>query len=316
MHVRIIGGGVSGLTCGVELLRSGHEVSLWARDFTPHTTSDAAAAVWYPYKAFPIERVARWGAHAYRVLSGLAEIPASGVRVLPLTELRAEPSEDPWWVSAVAEFRHARADELPPGYADGYCFAAPVMDMSVYLPYLQHTFLAVGGTLMKQSIADIGEAAVGADAVVNCSGLGARELCGDQDIHAARGQVVRVRNPGLQQVMLDDDGPAKVAYIVPRQHDVVLGGVDQEYDERLTVDEEQTIDIMRRCALLDPRIDAIQPQDIVSVAVGLRPVRSAVRLEVEERGGVVVVHNYGHGGAGVTLSWGCAREVCDLIDEL
>ena len=316
MHVRVIGGGVSGLTCGVELLRSGHDVSLWASDFTPHTTSDAAAAVWYPYKAYPIDRVARWGAHAYRVFTHLAEIPASGVRVMPLTELRTEPSDDPWWASAVAGFRHAHADELPPGYADGYCFAAPVMDMSVYLPYVHHTFLSVGGTLAKRSVTDVGEAAVGADVVVNCTGLGSRELFGDQDIHAARGQVVRVRNPGVRQVTLDDDGPAKVAYIVPRMHDVVLGGVDQEQDERLAVDEDQTADIIRRCALLDPRIAAIEPQDIVSVAVGLRPVRSAVRLEVEVRDGMSVVHNYGHGGAGVTLSWGCARDVCDLIDQL
>lgn len=43
--------------------------------------------------------------------------------------------------------------------------------------------------------------------------------------------------------------------------------------------------------------------------VGLRPARPTVRLEREGR----IVHCYGHGGAGVTLSWGCATEVVALV---
>jgi D-amino-acid oxidase len=53
----------------------------------------------------------------------------------------------------------------------------------------------------------------------------------------------------------------------------------------------------------------VRDAPVVSVAVGLRPARPSVRLEAEGR----VVHCYGHGGAGVTLAWGCAVEVAALL---
>ena len=60
MHLRVLGCGVSGLSSGIRLLEAGHSVELWARELPPHTTSDVAAAVWYPYRAFPQDRVNVW----------------------------------------------------------------------------------------------------------------------------------------------------------------------------------------------------------------------------------------------------------------
>ncbi|WP_333605303.1 FAD-dependent oxidoreductase [Novosphingobium sp.] len=49
-------------------------------------------------------------------------------------------------------------------------------------------------------------------------------------------------------------------------------------------------------------------------AVGVRPWRAGTfRLELETTGGKHLVHNYGHGGAGITMSWGCAVEVRDIV---
>lgn len=191
--------------------------------------------------------------------------------------------------------------------------------MSVYLGYLQHRFTSAGGTILAHGISSLDEAFRECPVVVNCTGLGARQLVGDLLLYASRGQVIRIRRPkGLkQQVVMDDHGPNKVAYIVPRLYDIVLGGIDAEYDESLQPDPDVTASILSRCSNLVPEIAHIEAGDILEVVCGLRPVRPSVRLELEEvAAGRRVVHNYGHGGAGVTLSWGCAAEVAELIGSI
>jgi D-amino-acid oxidase len=77
---------------------------------------------------------------------------------------------------------------------------------------------------------------------------------------------------------------------------------------------ETTVAILQRAAQLVPEVPTAR---VRAVRVGLRPGRAEVRLEVEERrAGPLVVHCYGHGGAGGTLSWGCADEVRALVDAL
>lgn len=314
MEILVLGCGVSGLTSGIALRRAGHRVTIWAKALPPDTTSNVAAAVWYPYKAYPIERVTAWGAKAYRAFRDLARVAGAGVTLAEVLDVRDTPGDDPWWVGAVDDFRHARPDELPPGYVDGYVFAAPVMDMSVYLDYLMREFLSGDGQIVEREVARLDELPAVYPVVVNCTGLGARELCGDTDLHPSRGQVARVRHNGFRRVLLDDVGPNKVAYIVPRIHDIVLGGVDEEGNASTAVDPYQTEDILRRCANLAPAFADLTPSDVLSVACGLRPLRSTVRLEAEPLGADhTIIHNYGHGGAGVTLSWGCAHEVVELV---
>ena len=70
--------------------------------------------------------------------------------------------------------------------------------------------------------------------------------------------------------------------------------------------------ILERCAALEPRLADAR---VIDEQVGLRPVRPSVRLEAEELHGARCVHNYGHGRSGVSLSWGCAREVMRLLSS-
>src|SRR5262245_37717702 len=134
MDILILGCGVSGLTCGLRLLEAGHHVRIWTRDLPFATTSNVAAAIWYPYKAYPEDKVTAWGVEAFRVFAALAaDIEDTGVRMADVLELLAAPAPDPWWVAAVTSFRHATHAELPSGYADGYVFSSPVVEMPIYL---------------------------------------------------------------------------------------------------------------------------------------------------------------------------------------
>ncbi len=295
MRAVVVGAGVVGLTAAVRLREAGIDAHVVARDEPLETTSAVAAALWYPYRALPADRVTAWSAQTYAALAALADVAGSGVRMLAGTERLAPDAPDPWWRAAVPSLERTR---------EGLRFIAPAVDMSLHLPWLVERLGALGGTVERREVALLDE--VDADAVVNCAGLGARELAGDDALVAVRGQVLRVAAPEVREWLLDQSDPQRLVYVVPRVNDVVLGGTAQEGDEDLRPDPTTTEAIRARCAALVP---ALRDAPVVDVAVGLRPARPAVRLEAEGR----VVHCYGHGGAGVTLAWGCAGEVAALL---
>lgn len=313
MNILIIGCGISGLTTGISLLQAGHSVQVWARDLPPNTTSNSAAAIWYPYKAYPIDKVTAWGKVAFHEFKRL-EHSGCGVFMATIMELKPIPSADPWWVTAVDNFRHAHKEELPPGYPDGYIFEAPVIDTRVFLDYLVRTFQAQGGQIIQRSISSLAEAFEHSAIVANCSGLGARMLVGDYDLHPARGQTIRIKHNGYRMGVVDEEGTNKLAYIVPRTSDIILGGTYEEHNESTEVDPEETQAILQRCSRIAPQFPSMRSEDILSVQCGLRPVRSTIRLEAERVApDRLLLHNYGHGGAGITLSWGCAAAVVELL---
>jgi D-amino-acid oxidase len=311
LHIIVIGCGVSGLTSGIRLLEAGHQVTIWARELPPHTTSNVAAAIWYPYKAFPVEKVTGWSRRSFEVFVELAEVTRSGVRPAVTIELLRKPAADPWWRSSIRQFRRATPDELPPGYVDGYVYQTMAMDTGIYMDYLVERFKEAGGEIVEREVSSLGEPLAEAPLVVNCSGLGARTLAGDDSVFPIRGQVLRVAPLPVRRVMLDDyeDDDSVITYIVPRTTDCILGGTVQVGDWNLEPKMATAEAILARCARLAPEVRGVQ---ILEHLVGLRPGRDAVRLEAEALSGGTVVHNYGHGGAGLTLSWGCAEEVVSL----
>src|SRR5215212_12058034 len=69
------------------------------------TTSTVAAALWYPYKSYPEDRVLPWGKRTYEVFAELSHVTVSGVYLREGAELWREPAEDPWWMEAVPNVR-------------------------------------------------------------------------------------------------------------------------------------------------------------------------------------------------------------------
>ncbi len=241
-----------------------------------------------------------WSARSYDVFAEIAGADAeSGVRMLSGTEVMADATPDPWWRSAVPSL--ARVTDLPAGYADGWSFLAPVISMPAYLDWLASGVLDLGGTLTRLNLRALPE---GGDVVVNCSGLGARLLGSDTSVTPVRGQVVYVEQFGLDTWSLGA-GPT---YVIPRADEIVVGGTDEEGDWSRTPSPDVAEEILARATALVPELAKAR---VLRHKVGLRPARPEVRLEREGR----VVHCYGHGGAGVTLSWGCADEVVELVSS-
>lgn len=310
MRTLVIGAGVSGLTTAIRLLEASHQVTIAAAAQGRAIVSSVAAAIWYPYKAYPQHLVSAWGATTYAELVRLIPDSATGIVLRRGRELFHAPEPDPWWRAAVPDWRRATPAELPAGYVDGFAYSTPIIDMLRYLPWLAARVTTLGGQIVVQDITDLDACLAEYDLVVDCAGLGARMLVGDATLTPIRGQVIRVAQVGLEEFFLDDNNPAGIVYIIPRIDDIVLGGTAQSGDATMEPDPATAAAILARCIALEPRL---RDAAIIEHRVGLRPGRPAIRLEREQRAGGVVIHNYGHGGAGVTLSWGCAQAVINLL---
>lgn len=311
----VIGAGVIGLTTAITLAEAGVPTTVWAADPIEATTSYAAGASWGVH-LLPMtdpdarERVTGWSAVTLNVLRSLAQDPSTGVRVAAGVEACRKPTAAPAWGPLVGGLRECTPDELPPGYAVGWKHRLPIVDMPVYLDYLGRRLTAAGATIERRRIGSLDEAVAAARVVVNCAGVGARELTGDASLVPVRGQVVIVANPGLTDFFADGpDDSADLTYFFPHGDTVLLGGTANAGDWSRAPDPAVATSIIERCAAIDPRLGGAR---VLGHRVGLRPGRPEPRLEADAFGSVRVVHNYGHGGSGVTLAWGCAAEAAAL----
>jgi D-amino-acid oxidase len=314
-QVVVLGSGVSGLTCGIRLLEEGFHVRIAAYSLPPHTTSDVAPAYWFPYKVAPQDKVLEWAGFSYKKFEGLSALTESGISMTELLKIFDRRVEDPFWGSAVRSLRRVRPKELPQGYVDGFVTVVPRIETPLYMRYLLNRFAELGGVIEKlDTVTDSLEGlATGHTLVVNCSGLGAGKLCGDKNTFPIRGQIVRVSNIGLKRVISVESGRLAPIYIVPRNEDCILGGTAEENNWNLSVDPVTSENILKKCIAIEP---VLADAKVLGHRVGLRPGRNEVRLETETLpGGRPVIHNYGHGGAGFTLSWGCAEDVLKLAVE-
>jgi len=312
MQVTVLGAGIAGLTTTARLLAAGCGVQVVAAAPIEASTSYLAAAVWFPTHVGPADRVSDWGRRTYDVLAEQAARGIPGVVMRESLALYREPPAKPDWADAVRGVRAATAAELPQGYQYGLRFVVPLVEMPLYLPWLAKRVRADGAELYRRRIHSLGELVEdGVDAIVNCSGLAARELVGDESVYPVRGQIARVTNPGMTMSVRDEDHPAGRAYVHPRAHDCILGGtLEHSWDTRVNLDTAQSI--LRRCRDVAP---ALAEATVIEHVVGLRPGRPTVRLEegTLDEPGPRILHNYGHGGAGITISWGCADEVASLL---
>jgi D-amino-acid oxidase len=340
-RIAIIGAGVSGLTCGVVFAERGYYTVIFAKEVGQQTTSGAAAAVWFPYDAEPAAKVIPWALATYEALVDLSRDPSAGVSMIELRQFsRTKEIQIPDWAvplgghvipSGVEEsrcgslkvsprdpstsLRSAQDDKAlheigePHEFASGFSLNVPLMDTTIYLDYLANRFVVGGGSITKNvHFEKLEDVDLTFDLVINCAGIGARDLVQDADLEPHRGQVAIVpKMDNLSCAIVCDDAP--FMYVIPRTNDCLFGGTN-DLSSELAVDPETTDRIVAECS----RVLHIEKPLVLAERVGLRPFRrSGVRLE---RGSLLdgrsVIHNYGHGGAGFTLSWGCAENVFEF----
>ena len=303
----VIGAGVSGLTTAICLAEAGLRVTIWTAEPPQQTTSYAAGAMWGPYLVEPVDRVRVWSAQTLDVLRQLATDPQTGVRLVSGIEASRKPVDPPEWGNQLDGFRLCGADEMPDGFVAGWRYTAPIVDMPTYLGYLEQRFAAGGGRIEIRRIDSLDQAAGVAPVVVNCAGIGARDLVPDPELAPIRGQLVVVENPGITEFFSEDTGLSHdLLHFYPQGETVLLGGTAQPGDWRREPDRGTAEAIIARCANVEPRLQGVQ---VIGHRVGLRPTRRCVRVEGQWLDSAALIHNYGHGGSGITLSWGCAVEV-------
>jgi D-amino-acid oxidase len=352
--VLVVGAGVSGLTSALCLARRGCNVTIVADRFAPALTSVVAGALWeWPPAACGrqqdqsnLSRAKAWSATSYAIFSGLAGDPATGVFLRPVNYYFRRPiAEDVFQrekmaelVNQVRQFRHDAALLIEngvhaPDLCDAYSYLTPMVDTDVYLAWLLGEVERAGCRVLQRQIsgslrgqAEELKSHFGVSAIVNCAGLGARELAEDL-VTPNRGAMIRLRNDGEAMpqvtqahcVAVDSDDQRDFLVIVPRGHNLLLLGGFAEADEwslDIDMNNYQPIRaILQRCQAFLPTLRSAEIDHVEPVRVGLRPFRKhGVRLEREADS--CIISNYGHGGSGVTFSWGCAHDVVDLVVQV
>ncbi|CAB1429561.1 unnamed protein product [Pleuronectes platessa] len=324
VKVVVVGAGVIGFStavCIAEALPS-CSVTLLSEKFSPDTTSDGAAGIMFTgeFPDIPLERQRLWFKDSFDHLLAIAQSqhsPEAGVMLSSGWQIFKEAPADkfPFWSEFVIGFRLMTDRELRrfPDHTFGQAFTTIKCECASYLPWLENRFKRAGGQVQQRKVHNLQELGKSYDIIVNCSGLGSKQLVGDTQVYPVRGQVLKVEAPWLQHFIRDGDGKT---YIYPGIHGATVGGTRQEGDWRLEVDEGDTKSILERCGRLEPSLSKAK---VLSEWVGLRPSRRNLRLEREvvqlQGRQVPVIHNYGHGGWGVTLAWGTALDAMSLVRQ-
>jgi D-amino-acid oxidase len=180
----------------------------------------------------------------------------------------------------------------------------------------------IEGRLADQEAALLAE--FRADAIVNATGLGAAVTHG-RPTYPLRGALVRVINDGSRIPKVDEahcvprrEGSITqdMVFIVPRgENMLLLGGLTEEDEWSLDIglhNYQPVRDMYRRCLAFMPVLGHAELDPDKPVRVGLRPMRNG-NVCLEQEAGTSIVHNYGHGGSGFSLSWGCGSEVAAIV---
>ncbi|EJL69797.1 FAD-dependent oxidoreductase [Chryseobacterium populi] len=310
-QITVVGCGIIGLTSAIVLQEKNWKVRLLARERFENTLSDKVGAIWFPFAIQPVEEASRWGNKSYQRYSKEL-FPGNGVSFIPFT-IAYNASSNTLWTQKLpkgALLRDATDQELPIGAEAAYVATVPLAEPHLYLPHLFERFIANGGTFEQIEISSLKQLSELDALIVNCTGLGAKFICMDHELVPMRGQILRTEWLNVQSCVNSTQNGA-LSYIIRRSTDCIIGGTDYLNDWNMNIESNDTNLILSRfhaTGLFHKR------PEILEEVVGLRPNRSQVRFTFDSQY-PHVFHNYGHGGSGFTVAWGCALELAEIISK-
>lgn len=326
--VAVIGAGAVGLSAAVNVQQfiPGVKVTVISETFDEKTTSWGAGGIfrldldYHPKEDH--QKIRGWATASWNHFSVLAhsdKAVESGMSFVAGTLLYNVSKAQAYSVMAdlAFDFQHLSPEQLKQlnprvSYKYGYGFSTLLTHTETYLKWLMKRFLYNGGSVQCQKLSSLKEIQDGFDIVVNCSGLNAIQLCQDSTMFPIMGHLIKVKAPWIKKFFWSED-----FYMFPHNDYALLGGIREKGNWNTNPDPAIRNTILSRAENLFPHLKGAP---VLGEWVGLRPGRPSIRLELElvKRQGkspLPVVHNYGHAGDGITLSWGCGIEAAKLVKE-
>ena len=240
----VIGCGAVGLASARLMQQQGWQVTIYARDLPPETTSNIAGAQWSPASVFDrntvspafydqLESALQLSYKHFQRLVGTLY----GVRWVSNYMLNDQPFRENDLLGRFAhlypELRDLGTDEHPFPAAYARHFNTMFIEPPVYLQAVMRDFFAAGGKIVVREFAAPADLASLVEPVIfNCTGLGSRELFGDQELVPAKGQLaVLLPQEGINYLMIYNG-----IYMFPRKDGVLLGGTFERNEWSMTPD--------------------------------------------------------------------------------
>ncbi|KAF1758934.1 hypothetical protein GCK72_015394 [Caenorhabditis remanei] len=310
----VLGAGINGISTALAIQESipKCQVTVISDRFSPNTTSDVAAGLIEPYLCDDdVDRIIKWTrATILRIQEYMTggHPGAEEQSGYCLSSVKSIPK----WLEVMKNVHILSEEEMKevakrPEHKFGFFYTTWYLEPTAYIKWETEQFLKNGGQFLQQKINKIDDVSkMGYDVIVNCTGLGSREMVGDKEVYPTRGQVLRVECPRVKHFLIDDE-----YYALLNENTITLGGTKDRNQWNTTINPILSQKIFEENCR---NIPSLRSARILSAHVDLRPTRGTVRLEAEPNG--KVIHNYGHGGSGITLHWGCAMECVNLVKKM
>jgi len=350
-NVAIIGGGVIGVTTAISLQLNGYNTTIYTKHrpdkenqykASKALTSMYAAASVKPSTVYMnnISKILSTSQSVYEILYEMNyPINIEKHYVLSENELKI-----PDYVDELNNYNVVKNKINIPKRKNisniyGWYFDTYFINMIKYISDLYDLYLDIGGNVEMKSLSKNNFSNLSENIIINCTGNWSRDLFNDNKMYAYRGHLIHIP---IEKKLVDNKNKYisysyttknnNVAYVYSRENKLILGGTTQKgiydskkdkwiSDNKLNVETikigennipEHILNVNREILSEFINID-INIENAKSV-IGYRPVRHEnVRIDTEKINNKLIIHNYGHGGSGVTLSWGCAKEVINLL---